>query len=57
MSQPPPEQRGILFVQCPALTPMRKLQTGAEVRFAEEMGERGPQASTVYVVGKHHIVG
>jgi ribosomal subunit interface protein len=34
-----------------------KLQTGAEVRFTEEMGERGPQASTVYAVGKHHIMG
>lgn len=34
-----------------------KLGIGAEVRFAEEMGERGPQASTVHVVGKHHIVG
>jgi ribosomal subunit interface protein len=33
-----------------------KLQIGAEVRFTEEMGERGPQASTVRVVGKHHIV-
>jgi len=34
-----------------------ELQIGAEVRFDEEMGERGPQASTVHVVGKHHIVG
>ncbi len=33
-----------------------KLQIGAEVRFAEEMGEHGLQASTVHVVGKHHIV-
>jgi ribosomal subunit interface protein len=33
------------------------LQIGAEVRFSEEQGERGPQASTVHVVGKHHIVG
>lgn len=33
-----------------------KLEIGAEVRFAEEPGERGPQASTVHVVGKHHIV-
>ncbi|MBI3915830.1 MAG: cold shock domain-containing protein [Betaproteobacteria bacterium] len=33
-----------------------KLETGAEVRFSEEQGELGPQASTVYVVGKHHIV-
>jgi ribosomal subunit interface protein len=33
------------------------LKVGAEVRFSEEQGERGPQATTVYVVGKHHIVG
>jgi len=33
------------------------LRIGAEVRFDEEAGERGPQASTVHVVGKHHIVG
>jgi len=33
------------------------LQIGAEVRFSEEMGERGPQASTVHVAGKHHIAG
>jgi ribosomal subunit interface protein len=34
-----------------------KLSIGAEVRFDEEMGERGPQASTVHVVGKHHPTG
>lgn len=34
-----------------------QLKIGDEVRFAEEMGERGPQASTVHRVGKHHIVG
>jgi ribosomal subunit interface protein len=34
-----------------------KLELGMEVRFDEEPGERGPQASTVHVVGKHHIVG
>jgi ribosomal subunit interface protein len=33
------------------------LKIGAEVRFDEEAGEQGPQASTVHVVGKHHIVG
>ncbi len=33
-----------------------KLETGAEVRFVEEVGEKGAQASTVHVVGKHHIV-
>ena len=33
------------------------IEIGTEVRFVEEAGERGPQASTVYVVGKHHVVG
>jgi len=33
------------------------LTIGAEVRFDEEAGERGPQASTVHVIGKHHIMG
>lgn len=33
------------------------LGEGDEVRFDEEIGDRGPQASTVRVVGKHHIVG
>lgn len=34
-----------------------KLTTGTEVRFHEERGEQGPQASTVRRVGKHHPVG
>jgi ribosomal subunit interface protein len=34
-----------------------KLTVGAEVRFVEEQGDSGPQASTVRVVGKHHVVG
>jgi ribosomal subunit interface protein len=33
------------------------LEIGSEVRFVEEQGEEGPQASTVKPVGKHHIVG
>ncbi len=33
------------------------LAVGSEVRFVEEAGDRGPQASTVHVIGKHHIVG
>jgi ribosomal subunit interface protein len=32
------------------------LQVGSEVRFTETAGERGPQASTVMPVGKHHVV-
>jgi ribosomal subunit interface protein len=31
------------------------LEVGAEVRFDEETGDKGPQASTVHVVGKHHV--
>jgi ribosomal subunit interface protein len=33
------------------------LQEGMRVHFTEEMGEQGPQASTVHVEGKHHVVG
>lgn len=32
------------------------LAVDAEVRFDEEAGDKGPQASSVYLVGKHHIV-
>lgn len=34
----------------------RDLEVGSDVRFVEETGEEGPQASTIYLVGKHHIV-
>jgi cold shock CspA family protein len=30
------------------------LVSGTEVAFAEEQGDKGPQASTVHVVGRHH---
>ncbi|HZR45534.1 MAG TPA: HPF/RaiA family ribosome-associated protein [Candidatus Manganitrophaceae bacterium] len=33
----------------------KNLEIGSEVRFAEEEGEKGPQASTVALVGKHHV--
>lgn len=33
-----------------------KLSVGAQVRFVEELGDHGPQASTVQVEGKHHVV-
>jgi cold shock CspA family protein len=32
------------------------LTVGCEVRYAEEAGEKGPQASTVAPIGKHHII-
>ncbi len=31
------------------------LDIGTEVRYTEEAGEMGPQASTVHVIGKHHL--
>lgn len=34
-----------------------QLEVGTAVRFDEENGDLGPQATTVKVVGKHHIVG
>lgn len=34
-----------------------ELRVGSEVRFAEEEGIEGPQASTVRPVGKHHVQG
>jgi len=33
------------------------LPQGAEVRFDEVEGDKGPKASSVQLVGKHHIVG
>jgi cold shock CspA family protein len=33
-----------------------ELTVGTRVAFVEEQGEKGPQASTVRVLGKHHYV-
>jgi cold shock CspA family protein len=33
-----------------------RLEAGSEVRFVEEEGEKGAQASTVRLIGKHHLV-
>lgn len=33
------------------------LEVGDQVWYAEEPGDEGPQASTVHIVGKHHLVG
>ena len=32
-----------------------RLAVGAHVTFAEEMGDKGPQASTVKLLGKHSL--
>jgi cold shock CspA family protein/ribosome-associated translation inhibitor RaiA len=33
----------------------KRLEVGARVSFAEEMGDKGPQASTVRLLGKHKL--
>lgn len=53
-----PDGREIYFHRNSVLdTEFEKLEVGTEVRFAEEQGERGPQASSVHLVGKHHVAG
>lgn len=52
-----PDNRVIYFHRNSVLNAgFDKLDVGSEVRFVEEMGELGPQASTVALVGKHHVV-
>lgn len=46
--------REIYFHANSVLDGFERLQVGSEVRFAEEVGEKGPQATTVHLVGKHH---
>jgi ribosomal subunit interface protein len=53
-----PDKREIYFHRNSVVdTTFDRLQEGEEVRFVEEQGESGPQASTVHLSGKHHIVG
>jgi len=52
-----PDGRVIYFHRnCVLKNAFDKLEIGSEVRFAEEAGEQGPQASSVTLVGKHHVV-
>jgi ribosomal subunit interface protein len=34
-----------------------QLNIGDRTHFTESMGDKGPQASSVYIEGKHHVVG
>jgi ribosomal subunit interface protein len=53
-----PDGREIYFHRNSLLNAkLEALEVGAEVRFDEEAGDEGPQASTVHVVGKHHVRG
>ncbi len=52
-----PDGREIYFHQNSLLNgDFSQLEVGLDVRFAETVGEQGPQASTVRLVGKHHLV-
>jgi len=52
-----PDKREIYFNRNSILNGVfEKLEIGMEVSFAEEQGDRGPQASTVRLMGKHHYV-
>jgi cold shock CspA family protein/ribosome-associated translation inhibitor RaiA len=52
-----PDGREVYFHQRSVLDDgFTKLDIGSEVAFVEEPGEKGPQASTVRVLGKHHYV-
>jgi ribosomal subunit interface protein len=53
-----PDGRSIYFHQNSVLKDeFSKLEVGSEVRYSEEQGDEGPQASSVQLVGKHHIAG
>ncbi len=52
-----PEGRDIYFHRNSVVNgDFDSLEIGSEVRFDEAPGDDGPQASTVHLVGKHHIV-
>jgi ribosomal subunit interface protein len=53
-----PEGRSLYFHANSVLNAkFEALTVGAPVRFDEEAGDEGPQASSVHVIGKHHVVG
>jgi cold shock CspA family protein/ribosome-associated translation inhibitor RaiA len=52
-----PDGRSIYFHRNSVLNDaFGELELGSEVRFVEESGDKGPQASSVHVVKKHHPV-
>lgn len=51
------DERQIYFLRASVLDDaFDGLVVGTRVAFVEEMGEKGPQASTVRVLGKHHYI-
>jgi len=52
-----PDGREVYFHRnCVIDASFDKLSIGTPLRFTEELGERGPQATTAHVIGKHHPV-
>ncbi len=50
-----PDGRDIYFHRNSVVTgKFEDLEIGTELRFDEEAGDEGPQASSVHIVGKHH---
>lgn len=53
-----PDEREVYFHRDSVLhAAFDRLQIGSEVAFVEEQGEKGPQASTVKLAGRHHHKG
>ena len=52
-----PDGREVYFHRNSVLSAdFETLQPGVEVRFDEEQGDQGPQATSVHVIGKHHLI-
>ena len=49
-----PEGEEVYFHRNAVLDDFQELAVGSEVRFTEEPGERGPQATSLRLVGRHH---
>lgn len=49
-----PEGEEIYFHRNSVLDPFEEIEVGSEVRFTEESGEEGPQATSLRLVGRHH---
>jgi len=49
-----PEGTEVYFHRNAVLDSFEELAVGSEVRYTEEEGDRGPQATSVRLVGRHH---
>ena len=49
--------RQVYFHRNSVIGGFERLEAGSEVRFHEGEGDDGPRATTVHIVGKHHVTG